>query len=101
MASAWGVEPCCRNCSAPVVLDLVSAADVAKMAGVGYACVSNWQTRHDFPAPVAVVANGTTRLWHRESVRAWLKTREGEATAAKTRRIERLRAEIARLEGTA
>ena len=83
----------------PGTLDLVSAADVAKMAGVGYACVSNWQTRHDFPQPVAVVANGTTRLWYRARVATWLAERATATTAAKTRRIERLRAQIARLEG--
>lgn len=55
---------------------LVSAAEVARLAGVGRAAVSNWRRRHpDFPEPVA--ASSATPAFRRAAVEQWLR-REGK-----------------------
>ncbi|MBG0832590.1 N-6 DNA methylase [Planomonospora sp. ID67723] len=49
----------------------VTAADIARMAGVGRAAVSNWRRRHeDFPAPVGGTA--TSPAFSLRAVEAWL-----------------------------
>ncbi|GAA3100415.1 N-6 DNA methylase [Streptosporangium carneum] len=49
----------------------VTAADIARMAGVGRAAVSNWRKRHeDFPEPVGGTA--TSPAFSLEAVEAWL-----------------------------
>lgn len=61
----------------------VTAAEVARLAGVGRAAVSNWRRRHeDFPAP----AGGTdaSPLFALAEVEAWLR-RQGKLTAANQR----------------
>ncbi|GAA2588472.1 N-6 DNA methylase [Actinomadura fulvescens] len=51
----------------------VTAADIARLAGVGRAAVSNWRRRHpDFPRPVGgTVASPTFSL---SEITAWLRT---------------------------
>ncbi|GAA5199584.1 hypothetical protein GCM10023322_75520 [Rugosimonospora acidiphila] len=49
----------------------VTAADIARIAGVGRAAVSNWRRRHpDFPAPVGGPSNSPT--FSLSEVEAWL-----------------------------
>ncbi|MER7132101.1 N-6 DNA methylase [Streptosporangium saharense] len=49
----------------------VTAADIARMAGVGRAAVSNWRKRHeDFPEPVGGTA--TSPAFSLQAVEAWL-----------------------------
>jgi len=54
------------------VRDEVTAADIARIAGVGRAAVSNWRRRHpDFPAPIGGPVTSPTFAW--PEVKAWLK----------------------------
>src|SRR5689334_22357168 len=49
----------------------VSAADIARLAGVGRAAVSHWRRRHaDFPDPVG--GTPTSPLFALPAVEAWL-----------------------------
>ncbi len=51
--------------------DEITAADIARIAGVGRAAVSNWRRRHsDFPAPVGGPPNSPT--FALADVEAWL-----------------------------
>ncbi len=51
--------------------DEVTAADIARLAGVGRAAVSNWRARHkDFPQPVGGSRTSPTFVW--SQVEAWL-----------------------------
>lgn len=51
---------------------LVSAAEVARLAGVGRAAVSNWRRRHaDFPEPVPL--SGATPMFRLIDVEKWLR----------------------------
>lgn len=60
----------------------VTAADIARLAGVGRAAVSNWRRRHaDFPAPVGGPPNSPTFDW--AEVEAWL-INNGRAAAVNT-----------------
>lgn len=53
--------------------DLCSNVDIARMAKVTPAAVSNWQARHpDFPRPVASFSNGKFKLYLWSQVREWL-----------------------------
>jgi hypothetical protein len=64
------------------VNDEVTAADIARIAGVGRAAVSNWRRRHpDFPAPVGGPPNSPT--FALADVEAWL-TANGRTTAVNT-----------------
>lgn len=50
---------------------LLSAADVAALAGVQHATVQAWTERHaDFPAPVRTF--GSARAWRRSDIEEWL-----------------------------
>ncbi|TDC05119.1 SAM-dependent methyltransferase [Nonomuraea longispora] len=50
----------------------VNAGDIARLAGVGRAAVSNWRRRHDdFPAPVGGTANQP--LFSLRQVESWLR----------------------------
>ncbi|WP_206664170.1 N-6 DNA methylase [Thermomonospora catenispora] len=52
--------------------DTVTAADIARLAGVGRAAVSNWRRRHpDFPRPVGGTATSPQFALH--EVEAWLR----------------------------
>ena len=52
---------------------LMTAAAIARLAGVGRAAVSNWRRRHpDFPKPVG--GSPASPLFSRDAVMAWLKT---------------------------
>ncbi|GAA4931460.1 N-6 DNA methylase [Streptomyces coeruleoprunus] len=58
----------------PVPGPLVTGAEIARLAGVTRAAVSNWRRRHgDFPAPVGGGAG--TPLFALDEVRAWLGAR--------------------------
>ncbi|MFD6457030.1 N-6 DNA methylase [Streptomyces roseolus] len=73
---------------------VVTAAEIARLAGVTRAAVSNWRRRHeDFPAPVA---GGTSSpLFALSDVRRWLESqRKGREVSAEVRLWERLRAEF-------
>ncbi|WP_181778855.1 N-6 DNA methylase [Pseudonocardia pini] len=51
--------------------DLVTAAAVARRAGVGRAAVANWRKRYpDFPQPVSDAGSGTLYSW--QQVEKWL-----------------------------
>ncbi len=51
----------------------VSAADIARLAGVGRAAVSNWRRRHpDFPPPIG--GTPTSPLFALADVETWLRT---------------------------
>lgn len=51
----------------------VTAADIARIAGVGRAAVSNWRRRHaDFPAPTGGPPNSPTFSW--PAVEKWLRS---------------------------
>ena len=70
----------------------VSAADIARLAGVGRAAVSNWRRRHpDFPPPVGGTASSP--LFALTAVADWFRARgkKFELTAAE-RAWQRLRA---------
>jgi predicted RNA methylase/predicted DNA-binding transcriptional regulator AlpA len=55
---------------------LVTAADVARLAGVGRAAVSNWRRRHaDFPDPV--IGHGASPAFRLADVEQWLR-RQGK-----------------------
>src|SRR5690606_36823470 len=50
---------------------MVTAADIARLAGVGRAAVSNWRRRHDdFPQPVGGTA--TSPVFSLNEIKAWL-----------------------------
>ncbi|TDD01167.1 SAM-dependent methyltransferase, partial [Nonomuraea diastatica] len=50
----------------------VNAGDIARLAGVGRAAVSNWRRRHDdFPHPVGGTANQP--LFSLRQVESWLR----------------------------
>ncbi|HEX2313329.1 MAG TPA: hypothetical protein VHJ17_06330, partial [Thermomonospora sp.] len=52
--------------------DTVTAADIARLAGVGRAAVSNWRRRHpDFPRPVG--GTPTSPLFALAEVEVWLR----------------------------
>ena len=60
----------------------VTAADIARIAGVGRAAVSNWRRRHaDFPAPVGGPATSPT--FALADIQAWLAA-NGRTTGANT-----------------
>lgn len=83
--------------------NLVSAADVARLAGVGRAAVSNWRRRHpDFPEPVSGSAGSRFRL---AEVERWLRSQgklraaDGEDTLWRAVSVGRDDTEITRLLG--
>lgn len=52
--------------------DLVGVTDIAMIAGVSKAAVSNWSLRHDdFPEPLAVVSKSIP-LYSRREITEWL-----------------------------
>lgn len=71
---------------------LISLAQVASLAGVTRAAVSNWRRRHDFPA--AAMTAGRTVWVVREEAAHWLATqRPGAArTATKSTSARSLKA---------
>ena len=77
---------------------LVSASDIATAAGVGRAAVSNWQKRHEFPKPVAIVAGGQIKVWEWGDVETWLAFRNAAKVTRKDLRILKLREQLAQLE---
>ncbi|MEV5712088.1 N-6 DNA methylase [Actinoallomurus sp. NPDC052274] len=71
----------------------VSAADIARLAGVGRAAVSNWRRRHpDFPQPVG--GTPTSPVFALADVEAWLRDqRKLDELPLEERVWQRLRAE--------
>ncbi|MEV5748567.1 N-6 DNA methylase [Actinoallomurus sp. NPDC052308] len=71
----------------------VSAADIARLAGVGRAAVSNWRRRHpDFPQPVG--GTPTSPVFALTDVEAWLRDqRKLDELPLEERVWQRLRAE--------
>ncbi|WP_330932490.1 N-6 DNA methylase [Spiractinospora alimapuensis] len=69
----------------------VSAADIARLAGVTRAAVSNWRRRHeDFPTPIT--DRGTVARFRLSEVRAWLgRQHKGELESADVRLWNALR----------
>lgn len=62
---------------------LLSAADIATMAGVGRSTVSNWRKRHqDFPTPVEDDSNGVR--FKAAEVKAWLASHDKATVALST-----------------
>src|SRR5690606_31231391 len=72
---------------------LVTAADIARLARVTRAAVSNWRRRHDdFPAPVA--GTKSSPLFALSQVRAWLdRQNKGHEETDEVRLWHALRAE--------
>ena len=56
--------------------DLVTVADIAREAGAGRTAVWNWWSRRATTRfPDAIITAGSTRLWSRTAVTAWLASR--------------------------
>lgn len=59
---------------------VVTAAEIARLAGVGRAAVSNWRRRHpDFPEPV--VGTGANPVFRLDEVESWLR-KQGKLSRA-------------------
>src|SRR5207247_4540170 len=59
--------------------NLVGIAEVAELAKVSKQAVTNWRIRYDdFPRPVQTPQSGP--VWARETVEAWVKNFQGQAT---------------------
>lgn len=57
--------------------DLVGTSDIARMAGVTNAAVSNWKARQvGFPQPIGTINNGKTELYLRHHVEYFLTYRK-------------------------
>jgi hypothetical protein len=71
----------------------VSAADIARLAGVGRAAVSNWRRRHpDFPQPVG--GTPTSPLFALSEIETWLRDeRKVQELPLEERAWQQLRAE--------
>lgn len=55
--------------------DLVSNTEIARLAEVTPAAVSNWKSRFDdFPKPVITFSNGHFQIYRWSEVREWLTT---------------------------
>ncbi|MFI5859173.1 helix-turn-helix transcriptional regulator [Streptomyces parvulus] len=59
---------------------LISLAEVASLAGVTRAAVSNWRRRHDFPAPAMTA--GRTVWVVRVEAETWLATQRSQSRRA-------------------
>ncbi|MCG7524310.1 N-6 DNA methylase [Streptomyces sp. OfavH-34-F] len=72
---------------------LVTAAEIARLAGVTRAAVSNWRRRYDdFPAPAT--DSTSSPLFDLAEVRAWLDAqRKGQETSPEVRLWQQLRTE--------
>ena len=57
--------------------DLIGAAEVAEILGLAhYNSVSTYLRRYDdFPQPLVDISNSRIRLWLRQDINAWRKTR--------------------------
>jgi hypothetical protein len=65
----------------------VTSADIARIAGVGRAAVSNWRRRHpDFPRPVGGPATSPT--FSLDEVQEWLESNGRTASSAAERRAD-------------
>lgn len=73
---------------------LISLAQVAALAGVTRAAVSNWRRRHDFPAPAMTA--GRTVWVVRTEAEAWLASRPGRTTSSPSETRAALEARAAR-----
>ncbi|MCP3818399.1 SAM-dependent methyltransferase [Streptomyces sp. A3M-1-3] len=75
----------------PPAEPLVTAAEIARLAGVTRAAVSNWRRRHDdFPAPVT--GSTSSPLFALPEIRAWLdKQRKGQQVSNEVRLWQQLR----------
>ncbi|MEU9331768.1 N-6 DNA methylase [Streptomyces sp. NPDC048290] len=78
--------------SAPSVGPLVTGAEIARLAGVTRAAVSNWRRRYDdFPAPAAGAANSP--LYALTEVQEWLDSqRKGQEVSPEVELWQALRA---------
>jgi predicted DNA-binding transcriptional regulator AlpA len=58
--------------------DLISAKDVALILGLShYNTVTTYLRRYeDFPRPVVDLSGGRIRLWLRQDIEAWKRTRD-------------------------
>lgn len=76
----------------PVSGPLVTGSEIARLAGVTRAAVSNWRRRYeDFPAPAGGAANSP--LFDLAAVQAWLdKQRKGQDVSAEVSLWQALRA---------
>jgi hypothetical protein len=81
--------------------DLMSKAEIARMFHVGGSAINNWLKRPftGFPQPWGYW-EGATTLWLRSDVEEWAALREARAVELKQQKIERLRKELAELEGS-
>ncbi len=84
---AWHAEPLLVNsgdsCTVHTVAHEVTAADIARLAGVGRAAVSNWRRRYpDFPRPVG--GQPTSPAFDLDEVQAWLRANGKQVDDART-----------------
>ncbi len=79
------------NAASPVS-SLVTGSDIARLAGVTRAAVSNWRRRYeDFPAPAGGSANSP--LYALAEVQAWLaKQRKGQEVSPEVELWQTMRA---------
>src|SRR5215467_11431411 len=65
----------------------VTSADIARIAGVGRAAVSNWRRRHaDFPRPIGGPATSPT--FSLDEVQEWLESNGRSASSIVERRAD-------------
>src|ERR1039457_2140162 len=68
----WQRRPGRVTCMSPDRHEVMTAAAIARLAGVGRAAVSNWRRRYpEFPQPVG--GSSTSLTFDRAEVEAWLK----------------------------
>ena len=76
-------------------------SDVAKELGVSRQLVAMWVKRYsNAPEPDLRTASRTPLWFSLDSWRSWVKPEDQRAARGRERRIERLRRELAELEGT-
>src|SRR3954453_62079 len=82
---------CCEQRKEPPVSNeaAVTAADIARLAGVGRAAVSNWRRRYeDFPEPVGGTPNSP--LFTLSEVERWLRDQGKLQTSSPWERLWQL-----------
>jgi hypothetical protein len=77
--------------------ELATASGIARLLEIQPSAVANWATRNlGFPEPWGTF--GSVRLYRVADVLDWYDARQANAHAARAARVERLRAQLARLE---
>lgn len=82
--------------------DLMTASEIARLAGVSPSAVSNWQKRDlGFPMPVVEKAGTGTacsfRLWLRQEVEPWVSERIANREASRAKALDYHREQVEKL----